>query len=495
MQTRVAFNSGEFSPEMDCRSDLEQYQRGCSVLENWQVSQMGGIKRRRGMRFIASALEETSRLIPYIYSYSEGDNVRFLVEVAKEAVRVLSLTGEELARFDSSPADAANPDAVWFYFEPDQFRYYQQNKLLFITSADNPPMVLEYDGAAEWTFKAWEFKHRPWRYYDELRDWSIEIKKLAEGFEVTFPENTPYEETAADLQVADYLRASFWLEQAEEKSIMKDILLFKEDPETQKDVPSVKIVSAVPSSAGFGDMFAISTDESIKYWVCKADWATSNYVDGLESPANYTGAFTAAEDIEGFEEIEPIYSLRELVGEGTIRQGRKIAMRQGYWEYYTCIKAYEHLEGGYSDFKDYPGYFIRGLAVGNAVPCRGKWSFYCSGVWFGSYEVRRNYDSPLLDENWEDRGISFSRNDAASNTSISGTESDEECFLRLFLTRSRRMKADNLTSGFPPDGCGNRLIVEGYKHDMVLKATPTINKETGETTNILWTCDDLVQLD
>ena len=30
--------------------------RGCRVLENWVVSQMGGVKRRRGMRYFADAL-------------------------------------------------------------------------------------------------------------------------------------------------------------------------------------------------------------------------------------------------------------------------------------------------------------------------------------------------------------------------------------------------------------------------------------------------------
>lgn len=497
MQTRVAFNSGEFSPEMECRSDLEQYQRGCSVLENWQVSQMGGIKRRRGMRFVASALSETSRIIPYIYSYAEIDNARFLVEIDTQIVRVMDLEGNEQARFE--PVAGKTP----FYFEADKFRYYQQNKLLFITSSDNPPMVLEYDGMGEWTFKEWEFKHRPWRYTEEVRDWAIEISKTGENFEVSFPDDVPDEETANGLTRAEYLRASFWMEQREEKSLMKEVLrlYYPEDneetteDESKKLVSRIQIVTGVPAEAHVNDTFAVAKDDIVKYWVCKADWATSNYVDGLESPANYSGAFTAAEDIEGFDTVEPIYSLREMASQTTIKKGTKIAMRQGYWEYYTCIKDFSERNDSFNSFEDYPGYFIRGVPVGSAVPSQGKWSFYCSGVWFGSYEVRRNYDTSLLDENWEDRGISFSRNDAASNTTISGTEVDEECYLRLFLTRSRQMKEDDLTSGFPPDGCGNRLIVEGYKHNMVLKATPTVSEETGETTNILWTCDDLVQVD
>ncbi|MBR5887651.1 MAG: hypothetical protein IKZ07_05520 [Akkermansia sp.] len=487
MQTRVAFNSGEFSPEMECRSDLEQYGRGCSVLENWQVSQMGGIKRRRGMRYVADALSDSSRLIPYIYSYSDAENARFLVEVDFTVVRVLSLEGKEVARFESS----SDPGKVLFGFTPDAFRYYQQNKLLFITSAENPPMVLEYDGQDTWSFKEWAFKHRPWRYNEEIRDHAIEVKKMEDDIEVVFPDGVPEDETAEVLDSTERLRVSFWLEQAEEKSIMREVLRISDIQQTNGSTvkkPLVQIVSNVPANAFKGDMFAVNQEELIKYWVCTADWATSNYVDGLESPANYSGAFAPAEDIEGFESLKPIYSVKELKDKDKVAKGTKIAVRSGYWEYYTCIKDFTKPDDNYTSFADYPSFFVRGLPVGDAVPCRGKWSFYCSGVWFGSYEVRRNYDSSELSDNWEDRGLSFSRNDAASNTSISGTEADEECYLRLFLTRSRCLNPEDLTSGFPPDGCANRLIVEGFKHDMVLTAQPV-----GDSGDVLWTCDDVVQ--
>lgn len=84
MQTRTCFNGGEQSPELAARCDLDAYMRGCRVLENWVVSQMGGVKRRRGMRYFADALSEHSRLVPYVYSYADADGLRFLVEIAGE---------------------------------------------------------------------------------------------------------------------------------------------------------------------------------------------------------------------------------------------------------------------------------------------------------------------------------------------------------------------------------------------------------------------------
>ena len=482
MQTRVAFNSGEFSPEMICRSDLDQYGRACSVLENWQVSQMGGIKRRKGMRFVMNALSEDSRLIPYIYSYADAENSRFLVEIAGDTVRVISMAGEVAATFKSTAYNS-------FYYKPDELRYFQQNKLLLITSRSNPPMALEFDGDETWSFHRWEFKHMPWRHVNELRDWPIEISKVGDEIEVIFPDDVPFDESVDSVHDTDYLRASFWMEQKEELSIMNDIL-----KEEGSDDIVVQISDGIPSKKIFaGDKFAVASNDLVKYWVCTAadGWATSNYVEGLESPANYPNAFAPAEDIGEYENLTSYYSISEVTKETKIAKGQKFAIKSGYWEYYTCIKELDNTEGLYSKFDECPGYFVRGLPVGNAVPSRGKWSFYCSGVWFGSYEVRRNYETDELNAEWEDRGISFSRNDAASNTSISGTEEDEECFLRLFLTRSRRLSNSNLISGFPQDGCANRLIVDGYKHDMVLRAAPVYTDEV--LTSVEWECDDLVQ--
>lgn len=489
MQTRIAFNSGEFSPEMDCRSDLEQYGRGCSILENWQVSQMGGIKRRRGMRYVNDAISSDSRLIPYIYSYSAEEGNRFLVEVNENIIRVLGLDGTERASFSSGQND------LRFKFIQGRFRYYQQNKLLIITSIDNAPLALEFDGVADWTLKRWEFKHLPWRHFNETRDWSISINKTGSELSVEFPEEIPDEELVESMKDRDYLRVSFWLEQKEVLSKMQDILQIH--TASDEEQIGVNIVTAIPETAQVGEVYAVRSEEVIKYWVCTANegWATSNYVEGLESPANYSGAFTAAEDIAGYEDIEAHYSIKDVTSGSKIEKGTKLAIKSCYWEYYTCIKEFSREAGEATKFSDYPGYFIRGVAVGDAIPCRGKWSFYCSGVWFGSYEVRRNYETDsIYNEDWEDRGVSFSRNEAASNTSISGTEEDEECFLRLFLTRSRCMSDDNLKAGFPPDGSSNRLIVEGYKHDTVLKAIPVID-DSGNVTNVIWSCDDLVQLD
>lgn len=475
MQTRVCFNGGEFSPEMAVRSDMEQYFKGVARLENWELSQMGGIRRRRGLRRVCAALGEDSRLVPFIYSYADLKDVRFVVEFSKTSIRVISEEGKIVRSFTSG-------GSLSFSLNED-FRTEQIGKVMLITSENNPPLALERDEYGEWSLKHWGFKHRPWRHVDGYRDEAITIKHISgNNYSVEFSEELDDSETDASISKKDWLRARFWLEQAEAKAKSSTLR------------GGVEIVTEVPESATVGDKFAVSSDETLEYFVCSADWNTSNYVAGLDSPLNYPNNFIEAENAEGFDEVTPVYSIHDISGD-KIAKGTKIAIKSGYWEYYYCIKALSGVETG-KKFREYPGHFVRGLPVGRAIPCKGEWEFLCSGVWYGSYEVRRNYEQYTLSADWEERGISFSRIAEASNIIITGTEADEECYLRLFLTRSKKMsdKASNktdkevLAAGFPVDSCGNRLIVKGYKHEMVLLA------QKDSAGYLMWTCQDKIKV-
>lgn len=458
------------------RSDMEQYYKGVAKLENWELSQMGGIRRRRGMRRLVKALGKDSKLIPFIYSYADSQEVRYLVEFTKTSIRVLQETGNIVSTFRSG-------DDVSFSFGSD-FRTEQIGRYMLITSEDNPVLALERDEYGEWTLSEWSFKYRPWRHVDGLRDNAITIRYLGGGklWDVVFPDGLDDVDSDKGIKKSDWLRAGFWTSQAEAKAKSYDLR------------SGVSIVEEVPAESKVGDKFAVSGDETVEYFVCTADWDTSNYVAGLDSPLNYPNNFIEAENADGYDEVTPVYSIHDIAGE-KIEKGAKIAIKSGYWEYYYCIKDLNNNDTGKS-FDSFPGNFVRGLPVGHALPCKGEWEFLCSGVWYGSYEVRRNYEQSSVSGDWEERGVSFSRIAEASNVIISGTEADEECYLRLFLTRSKKMsdndgnKTDKevLAAGFPMDSCGNRLIVKGYKHEIVLQV------QKDEDGYLLWTCHDKVQL-
>lgn len=472
MQARLSFNAGELAPELGARADLDKFMFGCEVLENWEVGQLGGVRRRRGMRPVVSAISSASKIIPYVYSYADGDALRFVVEVAPDCVRVLSFDGREVARF--CDGDETDDGVLHFECDPASVRFTQLNKLLLLTSIWHRPMVLKLDDDV-WKFEPWEFKHQPWRYaHDELRDNEVVVSYSGDdSWDVEFSEKEAEEDTASAVEDVDFLRVSYNVERQEAVSHVDELLS-----------PVVTVADEVPVSANEGDKFAVRVEDGESYWVCisQQGFPSGSYVEGLESPANYANAFRQADTMKGFDGVKRIFSLSEA---GSLGFGDKVVIKSEYWKYFTCVKTYEGLREGFTDFEDYPEYFVEGLAVGAAMSCRGKWAFKCSGVWYGTYEVRRCYDSDRLDGRWESRGVSASYNDSASNTGIEGDEKEEECYLRLFITRSRRL-GDNVKAGFPQDSCHNRLVVEGYLHDIELKATPFASGD-----GVSWSCEDI----
>jgi hypothetical protein len=54
----TTFNSGELSPKIDCRADIEKYAAGCRVLENFIPTKYGCVERRPGTMFIADITEK-----------------------------------------------------------------------------------------------------------------------------------------------------------------------------------------------------------------------------------------------------------------------------------------------------------------------------------------------------------------------------------------------------------------------------------------------------
>ena len=51
----INLNSGEFSPLIDARSDIEKYKSGCRKLENFIPRVYGVVERRPGTKFIKEA--------------------------------------------------------------------------------------------------------------------------------------------------------------------------------------------------------------------------------------------------------------------------------------------------------------------------------------------------------------------------------------------------------------------------------------------------------
>ncbi len=432
------------SPALTLRSDLDAFQRGCSVLENFAVSATGGIRRRRGFRKVADAYEEESKLVPFVYS----QDVTYVVELAPERLRV----------FDTKThAVVAHFEGLHKYGSLSQVTWLQLNALLLLASPDWPLMVLRLDDNYAFTFERYEYTTPPWETVD-LRDTPVTLHPLGRGtFRV---------EGAGTLKTGDMLRVSRYTDRQEASAAAAELL----DTET----PTLLVepeYSEEPLKAGAnlyipGRVIAVRGKPQREYYVCvraSGDWTGSrDLVAGLTSPANYGEDFALSTDASEFEGVAPIYGLTK---EMTLKRGDKIAIETGYWEYWTCIQSYEGLND--SKFELHPKHFVRGMMVGKALSCKGTWKFHCSGTWYGSYEIRKSEGEGKVSDAWSVLGESYSPIGGAANNIITGDEADE-CMLGLFMTRSR-VEGTTPKVGFPLDTCGNALVVPPYKQDIILR--------------------------
>lgn len=154
----------------------------------------------------------------------------------------------------------------------------------------------------------------------------------------------------------------------------------------------------------------------------------------------------------------------------TFTAGKKLCLNEGsYWSWWTCDRDFNGAEDfvdGLTSPADYPEHFHKGVVChSNIITCKGSWTFYCYKEWYGTYAVERRFPN----EDWQLLGTSNSPVGAASNLQLTGDEAGEECYLRLMLYESRLSSGSDPSQGFPADSCGNKLVVDAYKKDVVLR--------------------------
>jgi len=154
----------------------------------------------------------------------------------------------------------------------------------------------------------------------------------------------------------------------------------------------------------------------------------------------------------------------------TFTAGKKLCLNEGsYWSWWTCDRDFNGAEDfvdGLTSPADYPEHFHKGVIChSNTITCKGTWTFYCYKEWYGTYAVERRFPN----EDWQLLGTSNSPVGAASNLQLTGNEAGEECYLRLMLYESQLSNGSDPSQGFPPDSCGNKLVVDAYKKDVVLR--------------------------
>lgn len=447
MSIRVAFNGGELSPQVQMRADLDVFQRGCSCVENFDIDQAGGVRRRRGFRRFAPAQGECSRLFDYRYSNEE----RYLVEVGEQEVRVYSPDGS-LVWSVESPYEGV---------EIAGLRTVQLNNMLLFVCAAVPPLQLVCDEAGVWELSVYTFKVPAWRW-SGYRDGGVVVSRRSDGYyAVGFDDGLP--EAECTPAAGELLRVSYYTDAVELKVGQAAAYgMVTADYEEGFIGAGVKVLR--------GAVFAVRrAPETVIYSVVN-DWkGEDDFIEGLIDPANYTYNFQVGTDAS-----KATVTHSELTKELTFTKGSAFLFDSGYWDVFTCVADFDgavHYQAGGINPEDYPGHFVRGLMVGSA-PCKGEWKLHLSGTWYGSYEVRACYEGTGSQyDAWEHRAEAWSRNAAPVNEPVGGDEGGEECWVSLWLTRVRAYGDKLAQRCFPADLCGNELVVSSYKHDLILRYT------------------------
>ena len=150
----ISFNSGELSPLIDCRSDIEKYGSGCRTLENMIPTVHGIATMRPGTEYIYGAYSSSAagRLIPFIYSNS----IAYVIEMGNLIFRYF---------YDGAVVldGAAVVSTVTPYVTADlpEIQYAQSIDVMWLVHGSYAPRTLTRTSATEFTLGTIDFKYGP----------------------------------------------------------------------------------------------------------------------------------------------------------------------------------------------------------------------------------------------------------------------------------------------------------------------------------------------
>ena len=153
------FTSGELSPRMHGRTDLEQYQNGAAELLNMVVLTQGGATKRQGSYFIGRVKDNTARvrLVPFKVSVQAS----YVMEFGNLYIRFYRNRAQLLAE-DGTALELVTP-----YTTADlrSLKFTQSADVLYITHANATlaPMKLSRTTASTFTLQTIAFVNGPYQ--------------------------------------------------------------------------------------------------------------------------------------------------------------------------------------------------------------------------------------------------------------------------------------------------------------------------------------------
>ncbi|CAB4163496.1 hypothetical protein UFOVP813_26 [uncultured Caudovirales phage] len=161
-----SFNTGEVTPLVVGRVDLENLRRACKTLKNFIARVFGGAFRRPSMMHVAMTAEpgRHSRLIPFAFSTSKKFKI------------VLGHLTYQIYNADTAAVVFASASAPWTESQIDAIFYTQVNNVMWLAHPDVPTQELIRLSDSSWTLAP-----VPWSLesaFPPMRDTNVSATKI-----------------------------------------------------------------------------------------------------------------------------------------------------------------------------------------------------------------------------------------------------------------------------------------------------------------------------
>ena len=150
-----SFNTGQTSPLMEARSDLSKYFSACRTIENMLVTVYGPVTKRPGTKYIATAKENSPRLITFEYSV---DDV-YVIEMGDNYMRFYRSGGQILDAND----DVYEISTTYNSNDLFNIKYAQSNNEMRLVDGNNPVQALIRYSHASWSIEDVNFTTGPFQ--------------------------------------------------------------------------------------------------------------------------------------------------------------------------------------------------------------------------------------------------------------------------------------------------------------------------------------------
>jgi hypothetical protein len=153
-----SFTSGEISPSLQSRVDIEQYQSGAKTIKNFIVDKNGGILNRPGTYFIGEAYDSDykSKLVPFQFSVTQA----YILELSNQKMRIIADGG--LVVSSASSSVIVSFTTPWLSSELDDLDFSQSADVLYVVHPDYPPYKISRLANDVWSVDAISYDDGPY---------------------------------------------------------------------------------------------------------------------------------------------------------------------------------------------------------------------------------------------------------------------------------------------------------------------------------------------